>query len=151
MPLTVLGGAVAPLGGHLAHRIPLRLFLAGGVLLIAAGAIGLTYIGPGATLSSLWPWYALIGIGVDCSLIGPPRAAELAGGKGPLDHGRITVYDQTWTPSGVFVEDLPVCLDNSAGRSLRVWTSPRCRDRADSATMELRDGRHHARCRKASR
>jgi hypothetical protein len=74
LTLTVLSGAVAPLGGTLAHRVPLRLLLAGGLLIIGSGALGLTSLGPGSTLASLWPWYALIGVGVGCSLTGGSQA-----------------------------------------------------------------------------
>jgi EmrB/QacA subfamily drug resistance transporter len=74
LPLTVLSGAVAPLGGLLAHRVPLRFLLAGGLLLIGAGAVGLTALGPRTGLASLWPWYALIGTGVGCSLTGGSQA-----------------------------------------------------------------------------
>jgi EmrB/QacA subfamily drug resistance transporter len=74
LPLTVLSGAAAPLGGLLAHRIPLRFLLAGGLLLIGAGAGGLTTLGPRTGLVSLWPWYALVGIGVGCSLTGGSQA-----------------------------------------------------------------------------
>lgn len=93
LPLTVLSGAVAPLGGLLTHRIPLRVLLAGGLLLVAAGSFGLTTLHPDTGLGSLWPWYALIGIGIGCSLTGGSQAVV---GSAPHDHaGVATGIQQT--------------------------------------------------------
>lgn len=86
LPLTVLSGAVAPFGGLLAHRIPLRFLLAGGLLLIGAGAVGLATLDPRTELVSLWPWYALIGTGVGCSLTGGSQAVV-----GSVPHNRAGV------------------------------------------------------------
>lgn len=89
LPLTAASGAISPVAGFLAHRFPLRLVLAVGLLLGGAGALGLTTIGLGTGLGSLWPWYALIGIGAGCALTGgsqavvgsvPPARAGVAAG-----------------------------------------------------------------------
>ena len=93
LPLTVLSGAVAPIGGLLAHRIPLRLLLAGGLLLIGGGSLGITTIEPHIDLASLWPWFALIGIGVGCSLTGGSQA--VVGSAPPARAGVATGIQQT--------------------------------------------------------
>ncbi|MGH3169644.1 MAG: MFS transporter [Trebonia sp.] len=93
LPLTVLSGAAAPLAGQLAHRFPLRLVLASGLLLGGVGAFGLTTVEVGTALSSLWPWYALIGIGVGCSLTGGSQA--VVGSVPPARAGVATGIQQT--------------------------------------------------------
>ena len=70
LPLTAASGIAAPVGGALARRIPLRLQLCAGLLLIAAGTIGLTTLGARSAPLSLAPWLTLAGIGVGISLTG---------------------------------------------------------------------------------
>ena len=93
LPLTVLSGAAAPVAGQLAHRFPLRLVLAAGLILIGGGAFGLTTLQPGTGLVSLWPWYALIGSGVGCSLTGGSQA--VVGSVPPARAGVATGIQQT--------------------------------------------------------
>jgi EmrB/QacA subfamily drug resistance transporter len=93
LPLTVLSGVAAPVGGLLARRIPLRLLLAGGLLLIGGGALGLTTIGPHTGIGSLWPWYALIGVGIGSALTGGSQA--IVGSVPPHRAGVATGIQQT--------------------------------------------------------
>lgn len=93
LPLTVASAAAAPLGGLLTHRVPLRFLLAGGMLLIAGGALGLTTLEPHTDIGMLWPWYALIGTGIGCSLTGGSQAVV---GSVPHHHaGVATGIQQT--------------------------------------------------------
>jgi EmrB/QacA subfamily drug resistance transporter len=93
LPLTVLSGLAAPAGGALAHRIPLRAQLSGGLALAAAGAFGLTGLTPGSPFRALWPWFVLIGTGVGVSLTGGSQA--LVGSAPPGHAGIATGIQQT--------------------------------------------------------
>jgi len=93
LPLTVLSGLVAPAGGMLARRVPLRLLLCCGLLLLCGGALGLTTLAPGTGEAGLWPWLALIGSGVGLSLTGGSQA--VVGSASPSRAGVATGIQQT--------------------------------------------------------
>ncbi len=86
LPLTGLVGLSAPLGGALGGRIPLRLQVSGGLLLITGGMFGLTRLTPGSSFDILWPWFALTGLGTGLTLTGATRAIL---GSAPVEHAGI--------------------------------------------------------------
>lgn len=136
LPLTVLSGAVAPVGGLLAHRIPLRLLLAGGLLLISGGALGLTTLDPYTGLAALWPWYGLIGIGVGCSLTGGSQA--IVGSAPPARAGVATGIQQTSLNVGgaLATAVLGSVMVTSAGSSLPADLASRHLPVGVTATLE---------------
>jgi EmrB/QacA subfamily drug resistance transporter len=74
LPLTVLSGLAGPAGGMLARKIPLRLLLSGGLILLCGGALGLTSLAAGSGEAGLWPWLALMGTGIGLTLTGGSQA-----------------------------------------------------------------------------
>lgn len=86
LPLTGLVGLSAPAGGALGGRIPLRLQVSGGLLLITGGMFGLTGLEPGSSFAVLWPWFVLIGFGIGLTLTGATRAIL---GSAPVEHAGI--------------------------------------------------------------
>jgi EmrB/QacA subfamily drug resistance transporter len=93
LPLTAASGIAAPIGGALARRIPLRLQLCAGLLLITAGALGLAGLTTRTAPPSLAPWLALAGIGVGISLTGGSQA--VVGSAPPAHAGIATGIQQT--------------------------------------------------------
>jgi len=94
LPLTAASGIAAPIGGVLARRVPLRLQLCAGLLLVTAGALGLVAtLGTRSAPLSLAPWLALAGIGVGISLTGGSQA--VVGSAPPAHAGIATGIQQT--------------------------------------------------------
>jgi EmrB/QacA subfamily drug resistance transporter len=96
LPLTAASGIAAPIGGALSRRIPLRLQLCAGLLLVAAGnlgVLGLAGLGTHTAPLSLAPWLALAGIGVGLSLTGGSQA--VVGSAPPAHAGIATGIQQT--------------------------------------------------------
>ena len=96
LPLTAASGIAAPVGGALARRVPLRLQLCAGLLLVTAGTLGLAGpagLGASAAPLSLAPWLALAGVGVGISLTGGSQA--IVGSAPPAHAGIATGIQQT--------------------------------------------------------
>jgi EmrB/QacA subfamily drug resistance transporter len=77
LPLTVLLFAVAPISGRLTVRIPVRLILAVGLLLVAVGLVLMGGLGAGSAWTHLLPGFIVAGIGV--GLINPALASTAVG------------------------------------------------------------------------
>jgi len=93
LPLTAASGIAAPIGGALARRLPLRLQICAGLLLVTAGALGLAGLGIPAAPLSLAPWLALAGIGVGICMTGGSQA--IVGSAPPAHAGIATGIQQT--------------------------------------------------------
>jgi EmrB/QacA subfamily drug resistance transporter len=77
LPSTLLSFAVAPVAGRLSVRIPVRLLLGGGLLLISAGLLAMTTLDASSSWAALIPGFVLAGSGV--GLINPPLASTAIG------------------------------------------------------------------------
>jgi EmrB/QacA subfamily drug resistance transporter len=93
LPLTVASGIAAPVGGALARRVPLRLQLCAGLLLVSAGSLGLASLRTPAAPLGLAPWLTLAGLGVGISLTGGSQA--VVGSAPPAQAGIATGIQQT--------------------------------------------------------
>ena len=78
LPLTVTILFIAPLSGRLADRFGARPFIVMGMLLLAAGLLGLSGLGSGADLPALMLWLALAGLGIALART-PTTTTALAG------------------------------------------------------------------------
>jgi hypothetical protein len=76
-PLTLLSFAVAPVAGRLSVRVPVRMLLGVGLLLVSAGLLAMTAVTAGAGWRTLIPGFVLAGVGV--GLINPPLASTAIG------------------------------------------------------------------------
>jgi EmrB/QacA subfamily drug resistance transporter len=77
LPITLLSFAVAPVAGRLSVRVPVRLLLGVGLLLVSAGLLAMTAVDASSGWTTLIPGFVLAGAGV--GLINPPLASTAVG------------------------------------------------------------------------
>ena len=77
LPTTLLSFAVAPVAGKLSVRMPVRLLLGAGLLLIGIGLIAMTGLNATSHWTVLIPGFILAGAGV--GLVNPPLASTAIG------------------------------------------------------------------------
>jgi EmrB/QacA subfamily drug resistance transporter len=77
LPVTLLSFAVAPISGRLSVRVPVRLLMGIGLLLVSAGLLSMTAVGASSGWTALIPGFVLAGAGV--GLINPPLASTAIG------------------------------------------------------------------------
>jgi EmrB/QacA subfamily drug resistance transporter len=77
LPVTLLSFLVAPIAGRLSVRVPVRLLLGGGLLLVSAGLLAMTAVSPTSGWTVLIPGFVLAGAGI--GLINPPLASTAIG------------------------------------------------------------------------
>jgi EmrB/QacA subfamily drug resistance transporter len=77
LPITLLSFAVAPIAGRLSVRVPVRLLLGSGLLLVSAGLLAMTAVDASSGWTVLIPGFLLAGAGI--GLINPPLASTAIG------------------------------------------------------------------------
>ena len=77
LPVTLLSFAVAPVAGRLSVRVPVRLLLGGGLLLVSGGLLAMTAVSPSSGWTALIPGFVLTGAGI--GMINPPLASTAIG------------------------------------------------------------------------
>ncbi|MCW3034665.1 MAG: hypothetical protein QOK19_2618 [Solirubrobacteraceae bacterium] len=77
LPVTLLSFAVAPISGRLSVRLPIRLLLGAGLLLVAVGLVAMTAVDASSGWTTLIPGFVLAGAGI--GLINPPLASTAVG------------------------------------------------------------------------
>jgi EmrB/QacA subfamily drug resistance transporter len=77
LPITLLTFAVAPVSGKLSVRVPIRVLLGAGLLLVSAGLLAMTAVDASSGWTTLIPGFLLAGAGV--GLINPPLASTAVG------------------------------------------------------------------------
>jgi EmrB/QacA subfamily drug resistance transporter len=77
LPVTLLSFAVAPIAGRLSVRVPIRLLLGAGLLLVSAGLLTMTAVDASSGWTTLIPGFVLAGAGI--GLINPPLASTAVG------------------------------------------------------------------------
>jgi EmrB/QacA subfamily drug resistance transporter len=77
LPITLLSFAVAPIAGRLSVRVPVRLLLGLGMLLVSAGLLTMTAVNASSGWTTLIPGFVLAGAGV--GLVNPPLASTAIG------------------------------------------------------------------------
>jgi EmrB/QacA subfamily drug resistance transporter len=77
LPVTLLSFAVAPLAGRLSVRVPVRLLLGGGLMLVSGGLLAMTAVSASSGWTALIPGFVLTGAGI--GMINPPLASTAIG------------------------------------------------------------------------
>ena len=77
LPVTLLSFVVAPISGRLSVRVPVRLLLGIGLLLVGAGLLAMTAVDATSEWTVLIPGFVLAGAGI--GLINPPLASTAIG------------------------------------------------------------------------
>ncbi|MFI4984809.1 MAG: MFS transporter [Solirubrobacterales bacterium] len=77
LPITLLSFVVAPIAGRLSVRVPVRLLLGFGLLLVSVGLLSMTAVDAGSGWTTLIPGFVIAGAGV--GLINPPLASTAIG------------------------------------------------------------------------
>ncbi len=77
LPITMLSFIVAPIAGRLTVRVPVRLLLGGGLLLVSGGLLAMTAVEPNSGWTVLIPGFVLAGAGI--GMINPPLASTAIG------------------------------------------------------------------------
>jgi len=77
LPVTLLSFAVAPVSGRLSVRVPVRLLLGVGMLLIAGGLLAMTAIDASSGWGTLIPGFIVAGAGI--GMVNPPLASTAIG------------------------------------------------------------------------
>jgi EmrB/QacA subfamily drug resistance transporter len=77
LPITLLSFVVAPISGRLSVRVPVRLLLGVGLLLVSGGLFAMTAVEASSGWTVLIPGFLLAGVGI--GLINPPLASTAIG------------------------------------------------------------------------
>jgi len=77
LPTTLLSFAVAPIAGRLSVRVPVRLLLGSGLVLVGVGLLAMTTLDASSHWTVLIPGFVLAGAGV--GLVNPPLASTAIG------------------------------------------------------------------------
>jgi EmrB/QacA subfamily drug resistance transporter len=77
LPVTLLSFFVAPISGRLSVRVPVRLLLGTGMLLVSGGLLAMTAIEPSSGWTVLIPGFLLAGAGI--GMVNPPLASTAVG------------------------------------------------------------------------
>jgi EmrB/QacA subfamily drug resistance transporter len=77
LPITLLTFVVAPISGKLSVRVPVRLLLGVGLLLVSAGLLAMTAVDASSGWTALIPGFLIAGFGV--GVINPPLASTAIG------------------------------------------------------------------------
>jgi EmrB/QacA subfamily drug resistance transporter len=77
LPITLISFFVAPISGRLSVRVPVRLLLGTGLLLVSAGLLAMTAVDASSGWTVLIPGFLLAGVGV--GMINPPLASTAVG------------------------------------------------------------------------
>jgi EmrB/QacA subfamily drug resistance transporter len=77
LPVTLLSFAVAPVAGRLSVRVPVRLLLGGGLVLVSGGLLAMTAVSASSDWTALIPGFVLTGAGI--GMINPPLASTAIG------------------------------------------------------------------------
>ena len=99
LPNTLLMFAVAPIAGRLTVRVPMRMLLGAGLLLVSAGLLAMTAITPTSGWTTLIPGFLLQGAGV--GLVNPPLASTAIGVVPPARSGMASGINSTFRQVGI--------------------------------------------------
>jgi EmrB/QacA subfamily drug resistance transporter len=98
LPFTVVSFFVAALSGNLSNRVPVRLLLGGGLLLVGIGELLMRGLTPTSDWTALLPGFIVAGAGV--GLVNPPLASTAIGVVPPSRSGMASGINNTFRQVG---------------------------------------------------
>jgi EmrB/QacA subfamily drug resistance transporter len=99
LPITLLSFLVAPLAGRLSVRVPIRLLLGVGMLLVGGGLLAMTAVTASSNWTALIPGFMLQGAGI--GLVNPPLASAAIGVVPPARSGMASGANNTARQVGI--------------------------------------------------
>ncbi|MFI5004620.1 MAG: MFS transporter [Solirubrobacterales bacterium] len=99
LPITLLSFLVAPIAGRLSVRVPVRLLLGGGLLLVGGGLLAMTAVDATSGWTALIPGFVLAGAGI--GMINPPLASTAIGVVHHSRSGMASGINSTFRQVGV--------------------------------------------------
>jgi hypothetical protein len=99
LPFSVLAFLVAPVSGRLTEKIPVRLLLGSGLVLVGTGLLLMTMITPDSGWTKLLPGFCVAGAGV--GMINPPLASTQVGVVSPARSGMASGIGNTFRQVGI--------------------------------------------------
>jgi EmrB/QacA subfamily drug resistance transporter len=99
LPITLISFAVAPVSGRLSVRVPVRLLLGTGLLLVGGGLVAMTAIAANSGWTTLIPGFLLAGAGI--GMINPPLASTAVGVVAPARSGMASGINNTFRQVGI--------------------------------------------------
>jgi len=99
LPITLLSFFVAPFAGRLSVRVPVRLLLGLGMLLVSAGLLSMTAISSTSGWTTLIPGFVLAGAGI--GMINPPLASTAVGVVHHTRSGMASGINNTFRQVGI--------------------------------------------------
>jgi EmrB/QacA subfamily drug resistance transporter len=99
LPITLLSFAVAPFAGKMTVRVPVRMLLGVGLLLVSAGLFAMTAVDATSGWTALIPGFALAGVGI--GLVNPPLASAAIGVVPPARSGMASGINSTFRQVGI--------------------------------------------------
>ena len=99
LPVTLLSFFVAPVAGRLSVRVPVRMLLGCGLVLVGAGLFLFTALEPTSGWTALIPGFVLGGAGI--GLVNPPLASTAIGVVPPARSGMASGINSTFRQVGI--------------------------------------------------
>jgi EmrB/QacA subfamily drug resistance transporter len=99
LPITLLSFFVAPFSGRLSVRVPVRLLLGLGMLLVSGGLLSMTAISASSGWTTLIPGFVLAGAGI--GMINPPLASTAVGVVHHTRSGMASGINNTFRQVGI--------------------------------------------------
>ncbi len=99
LPITLLSFFVAPIAGRLSVRVPIRMLLGVGLLLISIGLVAMTAVDASSGWTTLIPGFAIAGVGI--GLVNPPLASAAIGVVPPERSGMASGINSTFRQVGI--------------------------------------------------
>jgi len=97
--VTLLAFAIAPIAGKLSAHVPVRLLLAGGLVLVAAGMLLMRGLHTDSTWTALLAGFILLGAGI--GMVNPPLASTAIGVVDPRRAGMASGVNNTFRQVGI--------------------------------------------------
>ncbi len=103
LPITLLSFIVAPIAGRLSVRVPVRLLLGGGLLLVGGGLLAMTAVDASSGWTVLIPGFVIAGAGI--GMVNPPLASTAIGvvhhSRSGMASGINTTFRQVGIATGI--------------------------------------------------